>query len=235
MTEAEWRECEFPEAMVDYVSGRSSERKMRLFCCACCRRIWPLITAPESRKAVEVSEALADGKAREARRVAANNAATGVARRERDWPFVAAEEASKRMIRPYRKLPELAEWAGRATYYASKAAYGGAYHAVGTNDRAAFNTGNLARQAEQAAQCILLRNIFGNPFRPIAVEPPWLTSTVVALANGIYADRAFDRMPILADALQGAGCDNDDVLSHCRGEGPHVRGCWVVDLVLGKT
>ena len=81
----------------------------------------------------------------------------------------------------------------------------------------------------------LLFDIFGNPFRPVAIDPDWLTSTVVALARGIYDDRAFDRLPILADALQDAGCENADVLTHCRGDGPHVRGCWVVDLLLGKT
>jgi hypothetical protein len=81
----------------------------------------------------------------------------------------------------------------------------------------------------------LLRCIFGNPFRPVTLDRNWLTSTVTDLARGIYADRAFDRLPILADALQDAGCDNDDILTHCRGEGPHARGCWVVDLVLGKA
>jgi hypothetical protein len=80
----------------------------------------------------------------------------------------------------------------------------------------------------------LLLDVFGNPFRPVAVDPAWRTPDVITLAEGIYADRASDRMPILADALQDAGCDNEDVLSHCRGGGPHVRGCWVVDLVLGK-
>ena len=79
-----------------------------------------------------------------------------------------------------------------------------------------------------------IRDIFGNPFRPVAFDPAWLTSTAVALAEGIYADRAFDRLPILADALQDAGCDDADILDHCRGDGPHVRGCWVVDLVLGE-
>jgi hypothetical protein len=89
------------------------------------------------------------------------------------------------------------------------------------------------RQFEVVRPYILC--IFGNPFRPVAVDPAWLTSTVVQLAQGIYDDRAFDRLPILADALQDAGCDNDDVLNHCRGDGPHARGCWVVDLVLGKS
>jgi hypothetical protein len=85
------------------------------------------------------------------------------------------------------------------------------------------------------AQSGLFRDIFGNPFRPITLDPIWLTSTVVALASGIYAERAFDRMPILADALQDAGCDNEDILSHCRQPGGHWRGCWVVDLLLGKS
>jgi len=82
----------------------------------------------------------------------------------------------------------------------------------------------------------LLRECFGNPFRPVSPDPAWLTTTVVALAEGIYAERAFDRMPILADALQDADCTNDDVLSHCRGpvEG-HLRGCWVIDLLTGRA
>ncbi|MBN9119184.1 MAG: hypothetical protein J0I06_08490 [Planctomycetes bacterium] len=77
--------------------------------------------------------------------------------------------------------------------------------------------------------------MFGNPFRPVACDPAWLTSDVVALARGIYEEKTFDRMPILADALQDIGCTNEDVLSHCRATNQvHVRGCWVVDLLLGK-
>ena len=68
----------------------------------------------------------------------------------------------------------------------------------------------------------------------VALDPNWLTSTVVALARGIYEERAFDRLPILADALEDAGCDSADLLAHCRGDGPHVRGCWVIDVLLGK-
>lgn len=82
----------------------------------------------------------------------------------------------------------------------------------------------------------ILRDVFGNPFRPVTWDPGWRTSDAVALARGIYQDRAFDRMPILADALQDAGCDDEQVLIHCRDpEQVHVRGCWVVDLVLGKS
>ena len=70
--------------------------------------------------------------------------------------------------------------------------------------------------------------------RPL-IDPSWRTSTAVALAEAIHADRAFDRLPLLADALEDAGCDHPDVLAHCRGPDPHARGCWVVDLVLGNV
>ena len=90
-------------------------------------------------------------------------------------------------------------------------------------------------QGERAAQCWLLRDIIGSPSRDVRLDRYWHTSTAVALAQSIYAERTFDRLPILADALEEAGCGNADVLAHCRGDGPHVRGCWVVDLVLGKT
>jgi hypothetical protein len=88
---------------------------------------------------------------------------------------------------------------------------------------------------EDRLQCDSLRDIFGNPFRPVTLAPAWLTSNVTALAQSIYTDRAFDRLPILADALEDAGCDNADILEHCRQPGEHVRGCWVVDLILGKS
>jgi hypothetical protein len=90
-------------------------------------------------------------------------------------------------------------------------------------------------QAHGAVQCTLLRCIFGNPFRSVTLDPSWLTCTVTSLAQAIYTDRAFDRLPILADALEDAGCTDADILAHCRGGGEHVRGCWVVDLLLGKT
>jgi hypothetical protein len=88
--------------------------------------------------------------------------------------------------------------------------------------------------AERAMLCSLIRDIFGNPFRPVTFAPEWRTDTALTLARQMYESRDFSMMPILADALQDAGCDSDDVLAHCRGDGPHVRGCWVVDLVLGK-
>ncbi len=87
----------------------------------------------------------------------------------------------------------------------------------------------------EVRQSALLRDIFGNPFRPVAFDPAWRTEAAVGIARGIYEERAFDRMPILADALQDAGCEHPDILAHSREPGEHVRGCWVVDLVLGKV
>ena len=92
-------------------------------------------------------------------------------------------------------------------------------------------------QAWEIGRCLqgdYLRDIFGNPFRPVIADLAWLTPTARSIADAIYRDRAFDRLPILADALEEAGCNNADVLLHCREPGEHIRGCWVVDLVLGK-
>lgn len=83
-------------------------------------------------------------------------------------------------------------------------------------------------------QASVLRDLFGNPFRLPVVEPRWRSSDVLGLARAIYEDRVYERMPILADALMDAGCEDEWIIGHCRGDGPHFRGCWVLDLVLGK-
>ena len=116
-----------------------------------------------------------------------------------------------------------------AAAQAARAAAGAANYGTGQGE-----WGGPTWNAEQGSQADLLRDIFGNPFRPVTLNPAWRTGNVTALAQSIYDDRAFDRMPILADALEDAGCDNADILNHCRQPGEHVRGCWVVDLVLGK-
>jgi hypothetical protein len=92
--------------------------------------------------------------------------------------------------------------------------------------------------AEQEQQVVLLREMFGNLFHPARIDPAWLRwnhGSILKIAAGIYEERAFDRLPILHDALLDAGCDDEDILAHCRGAGPHVRGCWVVDLLLAKA
>jgi hypothetical protein len=95
----------------------------------------------------------------------------------------------------------------------------------------------LSSSQPKLQRCHFLRDIF-NPFRPITLNPSWLSwnnGTMVKLAQSVYEDRAFDRLPILADAIEEAGCDNIDILSHCRSGGEHIRGCWVIDLLLGKA
>jgi hypothetical protein len=87
---------------------------------------------------------------------------------------------------------------------------------------------------QRDAHTDLIREVFGNPYRPVPFSPSWRTETALSLALGMYDSRDFSAMPILADALQEAGCEDATVLAHCRGPSPHVRGCWVVDLVLGR-
>jgi hypothetical protein len=100
--------------------------------------------------------------------------------------------------------------------------------------QAGEEAGRSARNSEKVFQCNILRDIFGNPFRRVTLDPRWLTSTVIDLARTIYEERVWERMPILADALMDAGCDSEEVINHCRGPGPHVRGCWVIDLLTGR-
>ena len=100
--------------------------------------------------------------------------------------------------------------------------------------RHAVDRENWSRR-EQREQTKIFRDIFGNPFRLVAFDSAWRTPTVTSLAQAIYDERRFADLPILADALEDAGCTSADVLEHCRTPGEHVRGCWVVDLVLGKS
>jgi hypothetical protein len=112
----------------------------------------------------------------------------------------------------------------------------GALAAIGMVARSLAFPVDAGRLAEAHSRLVpLAYEIFGNPFRPVTFSPEWRADTAVALARQIYESRDFGAMPILADALQDAGCANEDILSHCRDpKQVHVRGCWVVDLVLGK-
>ena len=91
------------------------------------------------------------------------------------------------------------------------------------------------KPSEKQSHSNIIRDVFGNPFRVVIVEPAWLTPNVVSLARTIYDHRAFDRMPMLGDAIEKTGFDNTDILDHCRSKTEHVRGCWVVDALLGKA
>jgi hypothetical protein len=199
---------------------KAGRRKCRLFGCACCRRVSHLGFSDDCAKLIDLAEQLAEGL------VTAKAVEPLLARipREGQYGVGPCLTSAARSV----ASSDIEAAAIRTAIVTSDAvAYAQRPPSTDEHVRIAFK--------EREQQEGLFRCIFGNPFRPVALDPAWLTSTVVDLARGIYDERAFDRMPILADALQDAGCDNDDALNHCRGPGPHARGCWVVDLILGKS
>jgi hypothetical protein len=219
LTEEEWLSGVNPAGMVNFLRQRkASERKLRLFGCACCHRVWARLPSEASRQAVAVAERFADGLAKRKDLNAALLACNEQANKATHDPAAMVVKVSLQM----------------ASFWAS---YNARVQAAGTEPLEASQIAahTAAMNEEGLAQGNLLHDIFGNPFRPVTIERNWLTATVVELARTIYDDRFFDRMPILADALMDVGCEDDAILEHCRSNGPHVRGCWVVDLILGKN
>jgi hypothetical protein len=222
MTEAEWMKCDYPTPMLQLLRGKADDRQCRLFAVACCRRVWASLPDLRSRAAVLTAERYADGGASAGDLAAAQQGASNAFTRNRknSRHRIAAHAAILTVILDFNP--------GQARVVAGFAALSLRQpHALSDSEDPAI-------ASENEFQTRLLRDIFGNPFRSVAFSPDWRTSTVVALAQQMYESRDFGVMPILADALQDAGCDSDDILDHCRAPGPHVRGCWVVDLVLGK-
>ncbi len=215
MTEEEWLVCADPKPMLKVVKEGVSERKLRLFAVACCRNVGHLIEGECDRNAIEVAERVADGLAsNKERRTALHASGSGAVASATLYADVGIMVGFVRQ----RIAEEVARSSGT--------------HAVGQ----ASYVWDATYALPDPAQSILLRDIFGNQFRSITADPAWLTDTAVSLARGMYESRDFSAMPILADALQDAGCDNTDMLNHCRdASATHVRGCWVVDLVLGKS
>src|SRR5262245_13750535 len=212
MTEAEWfAEADWRVLHKRVPQRENCARKIRLFCVACCRRIARLFKNPACDEAVAGVELFADGEATAKRLHKAAQAAY----------------ATITLGPPYAR-----NWARGAAWRTARAEefWEGATACI---TAVSYTAANLL--AEVQAQTVLFRDIFRPLSRRLKCERSWLTSDVLALAQGIYADRAFDRMPILADALQDAGCNSEHILNHCRDTNQvHVRGCWVVDLVLGK-
>jgi hypothetical protein len=269
MTEEEWLHGTDPEPMLEFLRGKASDRKLRLFACACCRRSrsiveaewknmvtdgragvevqWPKEHADLLGRAVHLGERVADGLADLA---------------EMESLFSSPDEADE-MRGCYADGADAA-WAAKACAY--QARWNANYLSPATYRRRARLRYHVPCQTdhdrEHVLQSHLLRDIFGNPFRPVAVDPIWLTERVVELARSIYDERAFDRLAVLAQTLAAAGCNDEGLLSHCRaavalpptaepqrrrwwpwgrqtviapGETTaHVRGCWAVDLILGK-
>jgi hypothetical protein len=221
MTEKEWLTTADPTAMLEHLREQNvSERKMRLLACACCRRIWDYLTDPRSRHAVEVSERYADEQATVKELAQARGAAVrvpGAAATAAHW------SATSKAAEPLWNI-----FAAAAEAPARKAA----------EKTQLLETWNAAQAASAREQVALIREVIGNPFREPRLGPRelgWEGGLVVRLAEAIYEESAFDRLPVLGDALEEAGCGDEAILGHCRAAGAHVRGCWVVDLVTGKT
>ena len=232
-----------------HLPQQGHDRRFRLFACLCCRRVWNSIPEPCNHAAVVAVEELLEG------RMSPDEA----------WAAFVASSAVEYTEAGHRRSEPgywIVKYLGRGFYKMTAGAsalliaanvtcmadvaYGveamRAFHGCYYAGNGAFLTPfrwplpiPAVAQTELAYQTALLRDIFGNPFRPVTFSLEWRTDTAVAIARGMYESRDFGAMPILADALQDAGCDSDNILNHCRDNGPHVRGCWVVDLVLGKA
>jgi hypothetical protein len=217
MTLNEWLNSGDPDFLLAFLQRRLPERQLRLFSCACCRAIRHLIAESSYRDIVEEAERFADGKSN----VLRLNSVEQRAYTKCGTPgqnhalWAAVHTASQQYV--YSADGHDKSWT-QAAWAVVKS--------QGTDS---------AFQDASRAQANLLRDIFLNPFYPATLDPAWQTTNVLALAEAVYNDRAFDRMPILGDALEEAGCTSAEILDHCRSGSEHVRGCWVVDLILGKA
>jgi hypothetical protein len=231
MTEAEWLACENPAPMLEFLRGRASERKLRLFAVARCRLFrphwsdrWP------TREAVDAAEQLSDG----------------LIQPEQLARFRRADEEFGSEVQMNFDDP----WAGHTSLgpeclslllvqkVSSPSAYSAA-RGVLHDDLLSCSLRPLGEgKHERLVECLLLRDLFGHLFRPSTAVPStvlaWNDGTVRRIAEGIYDERAFERLPILADALLDARCDDEGLIAHCRSAGTHLRGCWPVDLLLGR-
>jgi hypothetical protein len=251
MTEAQWLECIYPELMLTHLGERVSPRKKRLYACACVRRIWPLLDDKRLRRAVRRAERFADGQAtpeemRSALRVVSRlrERLQRVERRHPTWMARAARAAAQAVEailpasgpvlqhpRDLREPPDVvsATREARTTARAAEAL------------RETPEEPPRARRRRRLASLDaveLIREIFGNPFHPVTVDPAWLSwnnNTVQRMARVIYEDRRLRHLPVLADALEEAGCGHAEMLTHCRAPVEHARGCWVIDALLGMT
>ncbi len=211
MRPKDWAACTQVDRMLKGLDPKKHRRKWVLFNCACCRRVWERM--PEGGRAyVEAAERYALG--------------TGL---KKDLgPLRGAVNAAAAHVRD----PGRWHAAVAASTVTNTTRYG-AWNAA----RAVGEAGRVAHRRERHAQADLLREVFGNRARPVAAEPAWLKwngGAVPAMAHAILADGRFADLPVLADALEEAGCDEAELLAHLRGPGPHARGCWALDLLLGK-
>lgn len=230
MNEAGWLACANAEVMLEVFGGvfgpMRLDRRLRRFAVECCRRVRHLITEEVFLQVADAGEAFADDP-----------------RNDKDTIKAMARMSAE----GWRRLRRYEGSADPRSYHAAKAAVA---TCAPTDWQAAFNAMRAAARAantvdaessdagELRHQATILRCVFGNPCRPVAFDPGWRTwhsDLPVTMARRMYESRDFADMPVLADALEEAGCTNQEMLSHCRQEGvDHVRGCWVLDAILGK-
>jgi hypothetical protein len=195
--EATWRTTHNSTRMVNFVRDLASERKFRLFGCACVRQVWELLPI-DCRKALWLAERFAEGEVPHSELKRAEQMVARVAERNPASPTV-------------RSVTQ-----------------------VVVDSDVVLDNFWLA-VCSDALQCELARCVFGNPFRPVLSVSAWAQSeTARQMAQAITDEGRYADLPILADALEDAGCADEDVLGHCRGGAAHARGCWVVDLILGR-
>ncbi len=229
MTEQEWLACtNLPNQMMGCLGDRPNERQLRLFACAMVRQVWHLLTDRRSQAVVEVAERFADGLASPV---------------ELDDARSEAEQASELLDRS-----PMGGYSPKAATAASLTGVVEDFNAVVFDAYIAVtcSRGHKTAGAMYRSQTDLLRDIFRNPFRPLpAIDPAWKAwndGVVPRLAASVYEGRQLPQgtldagwLAILADALEEAGCADREMLEHCREPGlVHVRGCWVVDLILKK-
>ncbi len=237
MTERQWLESADPALLLRFLYGRASDRKLRLFACACCRRIWQVIASESSPQEIEVGERYADGlsDSRELREFRSQLGARGGY--SSGWAANTALHAVLN-VNAFRSADAAVSSLGNFFDYLLREEKSDELE--GDDLHEAANTSII----ECEKLVFVFRDLFGNPFRPISLDPSWLAwsaGRIGQLAQTAYEDRHLpegtldpDRLAVLADALEDAGGTDAAILEHLRGPGPHVRGCFVLDLFLGK-
>jgi len=227
MTEQEWLECAEPGKMLEFLRGKASERKLRLFAVACCRWAWQFLSEESSREAVRVAELFADGLASDMELTKVQEAASQAELAV--WDEL--EEGNfERVVYDNHDAAVSAEQVAFINLFEHDSSVGGSHAAsVVYATHSAFTRATLDEEPARRHQVALLHHIFGNPFRPYPAPTHW-PSTDVQLADALYNGE--DCCLALHDALLEAG--QPDLADHFRQEHSHPKGCWVLDLLLGK-
>jgi hypothetical protein len=226
-----WAKGQRRRILLEFSQEHTNERKPRLFAIACCRSLEQWLTEPTCFLAIDRVERYVEKQASKHELASLRRDFLKPERDRLRRRCVAGALSDWPDLIPNADRPTvcLASWdACRAVLRGSgwDAAYGAAQSAVTAH--------RYSPQTEYGLIKALFNDVFRNPFCPLTFDPGWRTSDVRGLAQAIYDNKNFESMPILSDALMDAGCDEEEIIGHCRRDGPHVRGCWVVDLVLGK-